>query len=137
MEAAEPETAREGDLMLGTSNRLMDIMNGLDKDEFLDVTTRLLKSMQFNILNSKATSKGLDFEATREEGDKLDVYFNEVCVMRQGSPSVFNKAEMAAALSKSDSVLMKLCLNLGQGKATAWGCDLSEQYVTINSAYTK
>jgi len=25
---------------------------------------------------------------------------------------------------------------LGQGKATAWGCDLSEEYVTINSAYT-
>jgi len=72
----------------------------------------------------------------RVREDKLDVYFNEVCVMRQGSPSVFNKAEMAAALSKSDSVLIKLCLNLGQGKATAWGCDLSEEYVTINSTYT-
>ena len=67
---------------------------------------------------------------------KLDAYLNEVCVMRQGSPSVFNRAEMAAELSKSDGVLIKLCLNLGQGKATAWGCDLSEEYVTINSAYT-
>jgi len=72
----------------------------------------------------------------RMREDKLDFYLNEVCVMRQGSPSVFNKAAMAAALGKSDSVLMKLCLNLGQGKATAWGCDLSEEYVTINSAYT-
>jgi glutamate N-acetyltransferase/amino-acid N-acetyltransferase len=72
----------------------------------------------------------------RVKEDKLDVYLNEVCVMRQGSPSAFNKAEMAAELSKSDGVLMKLCLNLGQGKATAWGCDLSEEYVTINSAYT-
>ena len=72
----------------------------------------------------------------RVREDKLDVYLNEVCVMRQGYPSVFNKAEMAAELSKSDSVLIRLCLNLGQGRATAWGCDLSEQYVTINSAYT-
>ncbi|MCZ6614481.1 MAG: bifunctional ornithine acetyltransferase/N-acetylglutamate synthase [Chloroflexi bacterium] len=27
-------------------------------------------------------------------------------------------------------------MNLGKGAATAWGCDLSEGYVTINSAYT-
>ena len=27
-------------------------------------------------------------------------------------------------------------LNLGSGEATAWGCDLSEEYVTINSEYT-
>jgi len=26
-------------------------------------------------------------------------------------------------------------LNLGSNRAVAWGCDLSEQYVAINSAY--
>jgi glutamate N-acetyltransferase/amino-acid N-acetyltransferase len=72
----------------------------------------------------------------RVEEDKLDVYLNEVCVMEQGSPSIFSKVDMISALSNSDSVLMKLCLNLGNSKATAWGCDLSEEYVTINSAYT-
>jgi glutamate N-acetyltransferase/amino-acid N-acetyltransferase len=72
----------------------------------------------------------------RVREDKLDVYLNDVCVMNQGSPSVFNKAEMASALGDTDTVLIRLCLNLGQGKATAWGCDLSEEYVTINSAYT-
>ena len=68
--------------------------------------------------------------------DKLDVYLNGVCIMKQGSPSLFNKADMISALGKSDNVLIRLCLNLGDGKATAWGCDLSEEYVTINSAYT-
>jgi glutamate N-acetyltransferase/amino-acid N-acetyltransferase len=72
----------------------------------------------------------------RVREDRIDVYINEVCVMRQGSPSVFSKAEMASALGNTDSVLIKLCLNLGEGKATAWGCDLSQEYVTINSAYT-
>ena len=29
-----------------------------------------------------------------------------------------------------------LDLHIGEGRATAWGCDLTEQYVIINSAYT-
>jgi glutamate N-acetyltransferase/amino-acid N-acetyltransferase len=72
----------------------------------------------------------------RVSEDRLDVYLNDVCVMKQGCPAPFSKAEMISALSNSDNVLIRLCLNLGDGQATAWGCDLSEEYVTINSAYT-
>jgi glutamate N-acetyltransferase/amino-acid N-acetyltransferase len=68
--------------------------------------------------------------------NKLDVYLNDVCVMKQGCPVSFSKEEMNLALSNSDNVLIRLCLNLGNGKATAWGCDLSEEYVTINSRYS-
>jgi len=67
---------------------------------------------------------------------KLDVYLNDVCIMKQGRPTSFSKQEMLSALSNSDDVLIRLCLNSGDGQATAWGCDLSEEYVTINSAYT-
>jgi glutamate N-acetyltransferase/amino-acid N-acetyltransferase len=72
----------------------------------------------------------------RVREERLDVYLSDVCVMKQGSPCPFDKAEMASALSKSDVVPIKLCLNLGDGRATAWGCDLSEEYVRINSAYS-
>ena len=68
--------------------------------------------------------------------DRLDVYLNGVCVMKQGCPTPFSKEEMKLALSNSDNVLIRLCLNLGGGQATAWGCDLSEEYVRINSRYT-
>jgi len=68
--------------------------------------------------------------------DKLDVYLNDTCVMKQGHPVSFSKEEMIVTLSNSDSVLIGVCLNLGNGKATAWGCDLSEEYVRINSEYT-
>jgi len=68
--------------------------------------------------------------------NKLDVYLNDVCVMKRGSPAPFNQEEMRLALSSSDDVLIRLCLNLGNDKATAWGCDLSEEYVTINSSYS-
>ncbi|MFO7996595.1 MAG: bifunctional glutamate N-acetyltransferase/amino-acid acetyltransferase ArgJ [Dehalococcoidia bacterium] len=68
--------------------------------------------------------------------DRLDVYLNDVCVMKQGCPNSFSKQEMISALSNSDDVPIKVCLNLGDGRATAWGCDLSEEYVRINSSYT-
>jgi N-acetylglutamate synthase/N-acetylornithine aminotransferase len=55
--------------------------------------------------------------------------------MKQGCPTPFSKEEVRIALSHSADVLIKICLNLGDGKATAWGCDLSEEYVTINSEY--
>lgn len=68
--------------------------------------------------------------------DKLDVYLNDTCVMKQGCSAPFSKEEMKIALSNNASVIIKVCLNLGEAKATAWGCDLSEEYVTINSAYS-
>jgi glutamate N-acetyltransferase/amino-acid N-acetyltransferase len=67
--------------------------------------------------------------------NQLDVYLNDVCVMKQGSPVPFDKQELSTSLSGKE-VSVRLYLNLGEGKATAWGCDLSEEYVTINSAYT-
>jgi glutamate N-acetyltransferase/amino-acid N-acetyltransferase len=68
--------------------------------------------------------------------DRLDVYLNNVCIMKQGCPTPFSKEAMKSTLSSSDNVLIRLCLHLGDGQATAWGCDLSEEYVRINSSYT-
>ena len=67
--------------------------------------------------------------------NKLEVYLNGVCVMKQGSPVSFDGQEMRHGLADKE-ISVRLCLNLGVGKAVAWGCDLSEEYVTINSAYT-
>ena len=66
---------------------------------------------------------------------KLEVYLNGVRVMKQGAPVHFDEQGMRASLADKE-VSVRLCLNLGQGEAVAWGCDLSEEYVTINSAYT-
>jgi len=68
--------------------------------------------------------------------DKLGIYLNGVCVMKQGCPMPFNKEKMRVTLSNSDNIPIMVCLNLGNGRATAWGCDLSQEYVTINSAYS-
>ena len=47
----------------------------------------------------------------------------------------FDKEEAVRLLDGSE-VFITLNLNLGSAGATAWGCDLSEEYVTINSQYT-
>ena len=72
--------------------------------------------------------------ATVEE-DKLALYVSDVCIMEDGLPVPFFK-DSVVLLMKSPEVSFRIHLNLGQGAATAWGCDLSEGYVTINSAYT-
>ena len=66
---------------------------------------------------------------------KLDVFLQEKMVMQAGSPLPFEKDKLSRRL-KTDRVVIRVCLNLGNGHATAWGCDLSQEYVTINSDYT-
>jgi glutamate N-acetyltransferase/amino-acid N-acetyltransferase len=65
---------------------------------------------------------------------KLDLYIGDVCVVKAGCPLPFDKEEVVRVLGGSE-VPINLQLNLGTATATAWGCDLSEEYVTINSQY--
>lgn len=66
---------------------------------------------------------------------KTEVYLGALPVFRAGSPVPFDKDAARAFLLK-DEVFVRIRLNLGEGAATAWGCDLSEEYATINSAYS-
>ena len=48
----------------------------------------------------------------------------------------FMKARLKGKYLIDDVICIKLSVGLGKGSATAWGCDLSEQYVRINADYT-
>ena len=72
--------------------------------------------------------------ATTHE-DKIDLYVNGVCIMQAGKPVPFHR-DAVVALMRGPEVTFRIDLNLGEGEATAWGCDLTEEYVIINSAYT-
>ena len=65
---------------------------------------------------------------------KIDLYLGDIGVVRGGRPLPFDKRDVVAVL-KGSEVAIRLNLNLGSAAATAWGCDLSEEYVTINSHY--
>lgn len=67
--------------------------------------------------------------------EKIDLYINGVCIMEAGRPVPFHR-DAVVALMRGNEVTFRIALNLADGQATAWGCDLTEEYVVINSAYT-
>lgn len=69
-----------------------------------------------------------------EEGN-IDLAIGGTEVLKGGKALPFDKPAIVKAL-KQDNVPIKLNLNLGVGKATAWGCDMSAEYVAINAEYT-
>jgi glutamate N-acetyltransferase/amino-acid N-acetyltransferase len=69
------------------------------------------------------------------EPDKLELYIGDIRVVKDGAPVPFDKKEVVKHLDGKE-VYIALNLNIGKAKATAWGCDLSEEYVKINAEYT-
>jgi len=65
---------------------------------------------------------------------KFDLAIGKIAVVKAGKPLPFDKSAVIKLL-KGKEVPLSVNLNLGSGQATAWGCDLSPEYVTINSHY--
>jgi glutamate N-acetyltransferase/amino-acid N-acetyltransferase len=66
--------------------------------------------------------------------DQARAWLGEIAVFR-GKPLPFDEAAASAYL-RNEEVLLRVHLGAGSGKATAWGCDLTPEYVHINSDYT-
>lgn len=67
--------------------------------------------------------------------EKADVYIGDICLFKSGKPLSFDRKEAATKLEREE-VSIRMEFHLGEAIATAWGCDLSEEYVVINSEYT-
>ena len=68
------------------------------------------------------------------EESKFDLYVGKVQLVKAGKAVPFDEA-VVVKLLKEEAITFNANLNLGSGEATAWGCDLSPEYVTINSQY--
>ena len=68
----------------------------------------------------------------------VDILFRseagEVLMMESATPMPFDE-EKAAAILAADAVEVIIRLYEGTGMATAWGCDLTYEYVKINGSY--
>ncbi|WP_208560235.1 bifunctional glutamate N-acetyltransferase/amino-acid acetyltransferase ArgJ [Marinilactibacillus kalidii] len=69
----------------------------------------------------------------------LDIYLRAnnhqtICVCEAGSIVAFDE-EKAFEILGTDQLSIDIYLYQGQEKATAWGCDLTNDYIKINSAY--
>jgi glutamate N-acetyltransferase/amino-acid N-acetyltransferase len=66
---------------------------------------------------------------------KVDVFINDIHIVHEGVAIPYFKDAVISAMSVPD-VGFRVSLNVGEASATAWGCDLTEEYVTFNSAYS-
>jgi glutamate N-acetyltransferase/amino-acid N-acetyltransferase len=79
------------------------------------------------------TAAGYSGAQVREEACRL--YLQGVRVFADGLPEPFDEAALREALA-SREVNIRMDLGPGAGAATAWGCDLTPDYVRINAEYT-
>ena len=66
---------------------------------------------------------------------KIDLFINDIHIVHEGVAIPYYKDAVISAMSNSE-VRLGIELNLGEANAMAWGCDLTEEYVTFNSAYS-
>lgn len=66
--------------------------------------------------------------------DNVDIMLGGLPVMLASSPVTFDDEEMKEIMHE-DEVTITVDLHSGQEKGTAWGCDLSYDYVKINALY--
>jgi glutamate N-acetyltransferase/amino-acid N-acetyltransferase len=72
---------------------------------------------------------GAEFDPTT-----VDIFLGEEQMAQNGMGLVFDEEKAQAELQK-ETVTIRLDLHAGKAAATAWGCDLSYEYVRINAAY--
>ena len=66
---------------------------------------------------------------------KVSFFINDVAIMEGGTPIPFHRESVIAIMSREE-VALTVTLGMGEHAATAWGCELTEEYVVFNSAYT-
>ena len=73
---------------------------------------------------------GIEFEES-----KVDLFISDIHIVHQGVAIPYLKDAVISAMSVPE-VSFRINVNAGQADATAWGCDLTEEYVILNSAYS-
>lgn len=64
----------------------------------------------------------------------VDIFLGSLQVAKDGMGLIFDEDKARGELQQ-DPVVIKLDMKSGTASATAWGCDLSYEYVRINAAY--
>jgi glutamate N-acetyltransferase/amino-acid N-acetyltransferase len=103
------------------------------------ISSALLKSA----LNASDANWGrvlcaLGYSGAELDPEKIDVSFESkngsVLVCSKGYGVSFDENEATKILSATN-IIISINLNMGEFKASAWGCDLTEEYVRINGGY--
>lgn len=66
--------------------------------------------------------------------ETVDIKLGDIVVLEQSRPVPFDE-DKALVYLKTDTIHIYIDLNMDNGQATGWGCDLTYDYVRINAAY--
>lgn len=75
------------------------------------------------------------YSGARFDPALVELRIGGITLVQDGAPVTFDAAAASAAM-KAAEVAMLVDLHQGDGRAVAWGCELTEGYVVENSAYT-
>ena len=80
----------------------------------------------------------LGYSGAEFDPENCDLYFGEeddrILIFTEGSAADYSE-EKATELLSGEKVVITADMHMGQAKATAWGCDLTYDYVKINADY--
>ena len=80
----------------------------------------------------------LGYSGVMFDPDKCDLYFGEgedkILIFTNGSAADYSEKKATELLS-GEKVVITADMNMGKAEATAWGCDLTYDYVKINADY--
>lgn len=80
----------------------------------------------------------LGYSGASFDPEKVDLYFEadgrSLLIFTNGSAAEYSEEE-AAELLGSSRVIIRSDMHMGEASATAWGCDLTYDYVKINADY--
>ncbi len=132
------EIARDGE----GATRLVEVVVEGAKDEVSAaalaksvVGSNLVKAAVFGEdANWGRVLTAMGYSGVAFDVDRVDLWFGPVRVFAGGEPAEHEEAEANAALS-GERVRITARLGEGEASATAWGCDLSYEYVRINGSY--
>jgi glutamate N-acetyltransferase/amino-acid N-acetyltransferase len=66
---------------------------------------------------------------------KIDIYINGIHIVHEGKAIPYYADAVIGGMAAHE-IGFRVGLNIGDAQATAWGSDLTEEYVTFNSAYS-
>ncbi|MDD4839375.1 MAG: bifunctional glutamate N-acetyltransferase/amino-acid acetyltransferase ArgJ [Clostridia bacterium] len=103
------------------------------------ITSSLLKAAMFGAdANWGRVLCAIGYSTANVDVEKIDVDFKSkagrICVCKNGAGVTFSE-EIAKTILLCDEITIIINLNSGNETATAWGCDLTYDYVKINGDY--
>ena len=133
------EIARDGE---GARTLIETIVEGAESDEEARKAARSIASSLLvkTAVYGKDPNWGrimmaLGKSEIKLEEPKIRIFINDIQIVAEGKAIAYNIQSVVSALAQ-DEVRIRVSLDIGDGTGTAWGCDLTEEYVVFNSAYT-